>query len=146
MHNLLKKDTLVIDKVIESKTDICIIMETWLKDSDNIWIESSEMRKNGYDITTANRKSRPGGGLVIVHRSYMAAKCRGSSNLRTFEYAIWQAHPSKVTLTILATYHQPYSDTNKATNSQFIDEFTEFLAKFLTQYSNIIIMGDINIR
>ena len=30
--------------------------------------------------------------------------------------------------------------------SQFIDEFTEFLAKFLTEYSNIIIVGDINIQ
>ena len=105
-------------------------MEMWLKDSDNFWIESSEMRKNRYDITTANRKSRPGGGLAIVHRSYKAVKCRGSAYLRTFEYAIWQAHPNKVTLTILAVYHPSYSDTNKATNSQFIDEFTEFLAKF----------------
>ena len=144
--SIKKKDTLVMDKVIESKTDICIITKMWLKDSDNIWIESSEMRKNRYDITTANRKSRPGCGLVIVHISYMAVKCRGSANLRTFEYAIWQAHPNKVALTILAIYHPPYSDTNKATNNQFIDEFTEFLVKFLTEYSNIIIMGDINIQ
>ena len=104
------------------------------------------MRKNGYDTATANRKSRPGGGLAIVHRSYMAVKCRGSANLRIFEYAIWQAHPNKVTLTILAIYDPPYSDTNKATTSQFIDEFTEFLANFLTEYSNIIIMSDINIQ
>ena len=135
-----------MDRVIESKTDICIITEMWLKDSYNIWIESSEMRKNGNDIATSNRKSRSGGGLAIVHRSYMAVKCRGSANLRTFEYAIWQAHLNKVTLTILAIYYPPYSDTNKASNSQFIDEFTEFLAKFLTEYSNIIIMGDINMQ
>ena len=84
--------------------------------------------------------------MVIVHRSYMAIKWRGSANLRTFEYAIWQAYPIKVTLKILAIYHPPYSDTNKATSSQFINEFTEFLAKFLKEYNNIIIMGDINIQ
>ena len=121
-------------------------METWLKDSDNIWIESSEMRKNGYDISTVNRKSRQGGGLAIVHRSYMAVKCKGRANVTTFDYAIWQAHPNNVTLTILAVYHHSYSDTNKATTSQFIDEFTEFLAKFFIEYSNIIIVGEINIQ
>ena len=146
MYNPSKTKTLVMDKVTESKRDICIIMEMWLKDSDNIWIESSEMKKNGYDITTANRKGRQGGGLVIVHRSYMAVKCRGRANLRTFEYATWQVHPSNVTLTILAIYHPPYSDTNKATTSQFTDEFTEFLAKFLTEYRNIITAGDINVQ
>ena len=104
------------------------------------------MKKNGYDITTANRKGRQGGWLAIVHRSYMAVKCRGRANLRTFEYAIWQVHPNNVILTILAIYHPPCSDTNKATTSQFINEFTEFLAKFLTEYSNIIIAGDINIQ
>ena len=143
-QSIKNKDTLVMDKVIESKTDIHIIMEIWLKDSDNIWIEGSKMRKNGYDITTANRKSRQGDGFSIVHRTYMAVKCKGMANLRTFDYAIWQAHPNNVTLTILAIYHPPYSDINKATTSQFIDKFTEFLAKFLTEYSNIIIVGDIN--
>ena len=55
-QSIKSKDTLVMDKVIELKTDICIIMETWLKDSDSIWIESSEMRENGCDITTANKE------------------------------------------------------------------------------------------
>ena len=76
----------------------------------------------------------------------MAVKCIGGAHLRTFEYAIWQAHTNNVTLTILAIYHPPYSDTNKAMNSQFIDEFTEFLAEFLMEYSNFIIVGDINIQ
>ena len=145
-QSIKNKDTLVMDKVIESKTDICIITEMWLNDCNNIWIESSKMRKNGCDITTANRKSRQEGGLAIVHRSHMTVKCRGRANLRTFEYAIWWANPNNVTLTILAIYHPPNSDTNKATNSQFIVGFTEFLAKFLMEYSNIIIVVDINIQ
>ena len=51
-QSIKNKDTLVMDKAIESKTDICIITETWLKDRDNIWIESSKMRKNGYHAKT----------------------------------------------------------------------------------------------
>ena len=82
----------------------------------------------------------------MVHRSYVVVKCKGRASLRTYEYAIWQAHPNNVTLTIVAIYHPSYFDINKATTSQFIDEFTEFLAKFLMEYSNIITVGDINIQ
>ena len=46
----------------------------------------------------------------------------------------------------MAVYHPPYSNINKSTNGQFIDEFAEFLVDFLTEYSNVIIMGDFNIR
>ena len=45
-QSIKNKDILVMDKVIESKTDICIIRKTWLKDSDNIWIESSKISAN----------------------------------------------------------------------------------------------------
>ena len=40
-QSIKNKENLVMNKVIESKTDICIITEMWLEDSDNIWIESS---------------------------------------------------------------------------------------------------------
>ena len=84
--------------------------------------------------------------MAIVHRSYTAVKCKGRANLRTFEYGIWQAYPNNVTLTIVAIYHPPYSDINKATTNQFVDEFTEFLARCLMEYSSIIKVGDINIQ
>ena len=32
-QSIKNKNTLVMDKVIETKTDICIIREMWLKDS-----------------------------------------------------------------------------------------------------------------
>ena len=44
-QSIKSKDTLVMDKVIESKTDACIITETWLKDSDNIWIERVKWKR-----------------------------------------------------------------------------------------------------
>ena len=51
-----------------------------------------------------------------------------------------------LSLTVLAIYHPPYSNVNKSTNRQFIDEFAEFLVDFLMEYNNVIIMGDFNIR
>ena len=94
----------------------------------------------------ANRNKRQGGGLTLICRSrYRVKECRKGIN-QTFEYAIWQLHPNNISLTILAIYHPPYSNINKSTNGQFIDEFAEFLVDFLTEFSNVIIMGDFNIR
>ena len=135
-----------MDNIIENKVDACVVTETWLKEHDNIWISSSEFEKNNYIITVENRNERQGGGLALICRScYRVKECSKGIN-QTFEYAIWQLHPNNISLTILAIYHPSYSNINKSTNGQFIDEFTGFLVDFLTEYSNVIIMGDFDIR
>ena len=123
-----------------------MVTETCLKEHDNIWISNSEFEKNNYIIKVANRNKRQGGGLALICRSHYRVKECGKGINQTFEYAIWQLHPNNISLTILAIYHPPYSNINKSTNGQFIDEFAEFLVDFLTEYSNVIIMGDFNIR
>ena len=82
----------------------------------------------------------------MICRSHYRVKECGKGINQTFEYAIWQLHPNNVSLTVLAIYHSPYSNINKSTNGQFLDEFAEFLVDFLTECSNVIIMGDFNIR
>ena len=135
-----------MNNIIENKVDACVVTETWLKEHDNIWISNSEFIKNNYIIKVANGNKRQGGGLALICRSCYKVKECGKGINQTFEYAIWQFHPNNISLTILAIYHPPYSNINKSTNGQFIDEFAEFLVNFLTEYSNIIIMGDFNIR
>ena len=134
-----------MDNIKENKVDACVVTETWLKEHDNIWISNSEFKKNNYIIKVANRNKRQGGGLALICRSCYRVKECGKGINQTFEYAIWQLYPN-ISLTILAIYHPPYSNINKSTNGQFIDEFAEFLVDFLTEYSNVIIMGDFNIR
>ena len=103
-------------------------------------------KKNNYIIKVANRNKRQGGGLALICRSrYRVKECSKGIN-HTFEYAIWQIHPNNISLTVLAIYHPPYSNVNKSTNGQFIDEFAEFLVDLLMEYNNVIIMGDFNIR
>ena len=123
-----------------------MVTETWLKEHDNIWISNSEFKKNNYIIKVANRNKRQEGGLALICRSRYRFKECGKGINQTFEYAIWQLHPNNISLTILAIYHPPYSNINKSTNCQFIDEFAEFLVDFLTEYSNVIIRGGLNIR
>ena len=145
-QSVKKKDTVIMDNIIENKVDACVVTETWLKEQDNIWISNSEFKKNNYIIKVTNRYKRQGGGLALICRSHYRVNECGKGINQTFEYAIWQLHPNNISLTVLAIYCPPYSNINKSTNGQFIDEFVEFLVDFLTEYNNVIIMGDFNIR
>ena len=107
-QSVKKKDTLIMDSIIENKVDVCVVTETWLKEQDNIWISNSKFKKNNYIIKVANRNKRQGGGLALICRShYRVKECSKGIN-QTFEYAIWQCHPNNISLTVLAIYHPPY--------------------------------------
>ena len=64
----------------------------------------------------------------------------------TFEKAMWQVRYPGVDLTVCAIYHPPYSETYQVTNNQFLDEFSEFLAKVLAEHRNLVITGDFNLH
>ena len=54
-QSVKKKDTLIMDNIIENKVDVCVVTETWLTEQDNIWISNSEFKKNNYIIKVANK-------------------------------------------------------------------------------------------
>ena len=53
-QSVKKKDTLIMDNIIENKVDAYVVTETWLKEQDNIWISNGEFKKNNYIIKVAN--------------------------------------------------------------------------------------------
>ena len=50
------------------------------------------------------------------------------------------------TLTILAIYHPPYSSQTRATNRDFLDECTDWVAEYIMNDTNMIILGDFNLH
>ena len=50
-------------------TDIAVIIETWLTDSDMdaIWVESNGLKKDGYQISAINRIGMKGCGLALIY-------------------------------------------------------------------------------
>ena len=50
------------------------------------------------------------------------------------------------TLTIFAIYHPPYSNQTRATNHEFLDEFTDCVAGYIMNDTNMIIHGDFNLH
>ena len=63
---------------------------------------------------------------------------------RSFGHAIWKLTIQSTSITIIAVYHQPYSEKKPITNAMFIDDVTEFLAEALSQHQNIIVASDFN--
>ena len=57
---------------------------------------------------------------------------------RSFEYAVWILTAQSTSITIITVYYPPYSKKNLLTNTMFIDDVTEFLAKALSWHQNII--------
>ena len=51
-----------------------------------------------------------------------------------------------MTLIVLGIYHPPYSDKSQTTNHDFLDEFTDWIAEYIMNDTNVIILGDFNLH
>lgn len=55
MQSIKNKDHLVRTRIDNLKTDIVILSETWLNESDNHWINQSELNREGWKFYSAPR-------------------------------------------------------------------------------------------
>ena len=80
-----------------------------------------------------------------MYKDSLIIKMLNMDQSDTFEKAIWKVRYPGVDLTVCAIYHLPYSETYQVTNSQFLDEFSEFHAEVLAEHRNLVITGDFNL-
>ena len=99
------KDSLLLDELIINKFNMCIVTETWLKDQDQLWLETNDLVQNGYRIDTVNRANRTGGGLAIIYRSSINIKLLKKGMIHSIEYALWECKTSGTLINVLAIYH-----------------------------------------
>ena len=85
-----------------------MVTETWLTEDDNTWLECCDLSKNGYQIHSANRKNRRGGGLAIITTTNMKIKLLEKGDKSSFEYAVWKISTNNSFMTLLAVYHPPH--------------------------------------
>ena len=125
-----------------------VLTETWLRntDEDRCWLQCNELNRGNFKTQISNRKFRRGGGLALVHKSNIEVKCIKEDQLTTFQFAIWKAKFNNDNITLIAIYHPPYSAANPFTNTNFIDEYTEWLTEQIGNYDNLYITGDFNIH
>ena len=107
IRSIKNKHTNLLDNLVENKIDICIVTETWLTDDDKVWLDCSDLSKNGYHIQSANRRNRRGGGLAIIATTNIKTKLLDKGEKASFEYAVWKVNTNNASMTVLAIYHPP---------------------------------------
>ena len=145
-QSVKNKDQLIADYILNTKVNYTVITETWLRDTDDIWTEGSDLNQNGLKIWKRNRTSGIGGGLALITHQHTRVKEVTSHTYDSFEHGIWIVKHPGITLTICSIYRPPPSAHNKLTINQFLDEFTEFTVEVITQHTNPIFIGDFNVH
>ena len=87
-QSIKNKDQLIADYLLNEHIDVAIVRETWLKDADNVWLQGCELNKNGYKISSSNRRNRQGGGVALVYKDSLIIKMLKKDQSVTFEKAV----------------------------------------------------------
>ena len=150
IQSVKNKQLILHQYLVENKINLCILTETWLRntEADQAWLQCSMINNSGFKCFTSNRQDRRGGGLALICRNMYRVVPLGSGQLRlrSFQFAKWRIVLKHTTITILAIYHPPYSNQTKATNHDFLDEFTNWVAEYIMNNTNVIILGDFNLH
>lgn len=114
-----------VDYIWESKIDIAVLTEAWLKPVD---VEARiDATPTGYSLLNCPRPNRIGGGTAILVRdTFNVKKCR-TTIIKSFEYSDWIVVSYSFKMRLVVIYRLPYSATHPVTTSAFISEFSELL-------------------
>ena len=124
-------------------TDILSLNETWLQptDSDNF---ISSLAPSGFSILNYPRLTGHGGGLAVIHKSFLKIKSFRARNFPSpvsFELMATKLTSGNKETIFLNIYRPPSSKI-----STFFDEFQNLLEFFVPLPSELIITGDFNIH
>ena len=120
-----------------------LLTETWLtsKETDKIWLNSSDLNKDRYKLTSAIKKSRRGGGLALITKKDIKVKLDSDAELRTFQFEKWHVQFMHTTITILGIYGPQASFP-----VEFLTEFTNWITEVVVQDTNLLVTGDFNLH
>ena len=144
----MKGDDL-LEYLLETKTDLCIVTETWPsdeKEEDGVWVRCTHLNKVPFKISISNRKKCRGGGLALIHKASLQSKLLEEGSTRSFQFALWSTKVPGSNVTLVALYHPPYSSKTPITNSMFIDNIPNWLPDRLIKYNNVLLIEDMNIH
>ena len=146
IQSLRYKELQVSQLFTDYALDFIVLTETWLNNNHENWKDTTILNRSNLKLSTVDRGTGKGGGLAIIHNAQHQVKFISSGHKTSFESAIWELRIKNHTMTIHGIYHPPYSTTNRATNTMFIDEFTDYVSSCLPNHNNNIFMGDFNLH
>ena len=143
-RSLLNKSIDIRNFICENKCSFGIITETWLNDESN-W-HLCDLNTNGFKLDPIHRRKSKGGGLALVYNDSCSVQRLKWPRIKCMELGLWKVIQCNIATTVLGIYRPPYTNKNKVTDNQFVDEFLEVLADILPRHDNLVILGDLNVH
>ena len=139
-QSIRNKEALILDHLLHYKVDLAVVTETWLMDTDRdkVWLQSSDVNKDIYSLSSSIRTCKRGRGewdLFIGKNTDV--KLTEEKEAKTFQVAKWRVMVDKTSIHLIGVY-KPL-DTS---NTEFLEEFTEWLTPVVANETNLIITGD----
>ena len=145
----VKNKQLQIAETVELQNiDFIMLTETWLKntDEDKAWVNTSDLNNNNLRLDTVNRTKKQGGGMALLHKKeYNTMKLETNLQLDTLEHGVWSTIRNKK-LTLAGIYHPPIGSSKGNTHAKFLNEVSKLTQLLITNYTNVILLGDFNIH
>ena len=126
----------VMEMMIENSLEVLALTETWLnEDEAALAVELGEL---GYTLVNAARTGKKGGGVGFVLRDRVKfTRCKSST--RSFE-CLEIFVKGSVGIRFAVVYRTGQN------HSQFISEFGDYLASFVSKGGVPMVLGDFNVR
>ena len=141
-NSLVNKTAGVLEHLEDQLVDICLLQETYLRKGDNA--KHQEIRERGWEIHSAPRKQRIGGGVAVVYRTDLGVKSGTTKCFKTFECIETTIGNASEMYRLVNIYRPPYSKKAPHTQSHFLDEFKGYIEELNCKVGTPLIMGDFN--
>ena len=141
-NSLVNKTAGVIEHLNDQLVDVCLLQETYLRKGDDAKIQ--EMKDRGWEIYSAPRKQRIGGGVAIIYKADLGVKNCGAKSFKTFESIEATIGNATELIRLVNIYRPPYSKRAPHTQSQFLAEFKEYQEELDDKVGKTLVMGDFN--
>ena len=141
----MNKTAGVLTHLEEKDCDVCLVQETYLKNTDTAKIQ--EIRDNGWNIFSSPRTSRTGGGIGVLFRDGVRVKLSPlKRSFQSFQVQEVLIGGQGDLVRLCNVYRPPYTGKARFTEASFLEEFTEYLSELATRTGTPFIMGDFNFQ
>ena len=134
----LNKPPVLQEFISDKNIDILALTETWLT-PDTLLATLNSLTPPNYSLIHIPRSHGKGGGIALLHRSYLKIQTIATPIFSTFEALCVRISISSASYTLLTIYRPP-----KSSKSQFLTEFSTLLEDLSSSPSELIITGDFN--
>jgi hypothetical protein len=144
-RSINEKTEIIKDYIIEYKSDITAITETWLNGdvTDNKTV--GDIKPTGFKFPHIPRIGVKGGGVGLMHRSSLKVHPQKQNvTFESFEYIDLIMNVPGKCFRITVVYRPTPSPENKLTPAMFLRDFQTFLELISSATGESVIIGDFN--